>query len=249
MISVITPSVRPNGLEIVEKCLKKQTIKDFEWIVVTPKKLVNEIHVVCRLLTDPPKKPGDFWTLCKAWNKAYAHARGELIVNIQDFIWFPPDTLERFWQHYMDNPKSLVSTVGNHYKKLDELGKPVEEVWRDPRMRMDQGSFYKVDNTEMEMSMCSVPKKAILDCGGIDEEYDKGPGVQEKEMCLRLQVLGYEMYLDQLMEYRALEHGRLKKNWNEKYWKVIAPLYVKHIKELTNIKRPLNVGNIEKYLH
>lgn len=243
-ISVITPSVRPEGLDIVRKCLRKQTLTDYEWIVASPFE-----YKECDLwLPDPPKRDGDFWNLCKAWNNAYAHTKGQLIVNIQDLIWFPPDTLERFWMHYTKNLKALVTAVGNHYDQLDELGKPTHEVWQDPRKRTDHGTFYRIDNPDMEMSVCSIPKQAILDCGGIDEEYDKGPGVQEKEMCLRLEVLGYEMWIDQSIEYRAVKHGRLTENWDDKYWKVTAPMYERHVREMLEIKRPLNVGNIEKYL-
>ena len=237
MITCITPSVRKDGLDIVKRCLKRQTV-EYEWIVASP------FEYECDLwLPDPPKKEGDFWNLCKAWNNAYAHAKGELIVNIQDLIWFPPDMLERFWTHYKSNPKALVTAVGNHYdESLNNI------VWQDPRKRTDKGTFYKIENSDMEMSVCSIPKQAILDCGGIDEEYDKGPGIQEKEMCLRLSVLGYEMWIDQSIEYKAIHHERLTKDWDDKYWSVTAPMYKRHVQELMQIKRPLNVGNIEKYL-
>ena len=32
-ISVITPSIRPEGLKILQECLAQQTFKDFEWLV------------------------------------------------------------------------------------------------------------------------------------------------------------------------------------------------------------------------
>lgn len=240
-ISVITPTVRPKGLSTVEKSLNKQTVP-FEWIVVSPDKYHKEIKVKPDLLlSDPPKEEGDFWTLCKGWNKAYAHSKGELIINIQDHISFPKNTLERFWKRYVQNPRALVTAVGDHYKG----GK---KVWDDPRKRMDQGYFYRIDNPDMEMSMCSIPRRAIWECGGIDEEYDKGPGVQEKEMCLRLEVLGWEMWIDQTIEYKAEEHGRLTEDWDDKYWSVTAPMYKRHVQEMLNVERPLNVGNIEKYL-
>lgn len=245
MISVITPTVRVEGLRVIRDCLDKQTYKDFEWIVVAPKELHDKVDVPCDLLlSDPPKNEGDFWSLCKAWNLAYSKAKGELIVNIQDWVWFKPSMLERFWGHYQDNPKSLVTAVGDHYERLED-GIPAELVWNDPRKRQDMGTFYRVDHTEMEMTVCSVPKQAVLDCGGVDEEYDKGPGVQEKEMCLRLEVLGYGMFIDQGLEYKAIRHPRLTTDWDEKYWSVTAKLYEKHVKELLAVKRPLNVGFVK----
>lgn len=239
MISVISPTVRLEGLEIVKQSLDKQTFKDFEWIVVSPFEYKD-----CDVwLEDPPKEDGDFWTLCKAWNKAYANAKGELIVNVQDLIFIPEDTLERFWWHYKANPKHLVTAVGDHYDS--ELKKV---VWTDPRKRKDQGTYYEISPSDMEMSVNSIPKQAVIDCGGIDEEYDKGPGVQEKEMAIRLSVLGYKCYIDQEIEYKGIHHDRLTKDWDEKYWNVTAPLLQRHVREMLDVKRPLNVGNIDKYI-
>lgn len=248
-ISIITTTVRPLGLPIIERSLKRQTLKDFEWIIVAPEKIHEEITKILTipftLLSDPPKNEGDFWTLCKAWNKGYAHARGELIINVQDWIWLEPDTLERFWNHYQSNPKSIVSAVGDHYDQVDEKGRPMNTVWEDPRVKSK--GFYLTDANQIEMSVCSVPQQAVLDCGGVDEIYDTCNGVQEKEMCFRLMALGYEMYIDEDIKYLALHHGRLTKNWDEIYWNVTAPLFQKHAHELITGTRTLNVNNILKY--
>lgn len=243
LISVITPSVRPEGLEMVRKCLRRQDFTDFEWIVVSP----FEYEQADLWLKDPEKRDGDFWNLCKAWNYAYSQAQGELIVNVQDLIWLPPDTLSRFWNHYRGNPKALVTAVGNQYASVDENGVPQTVVWQDPRMRTDFGTFYEVAPSEMEMAVCSIPKQAIYDCGGIDEEYDKGPGAQEKEMCYRIDKLGYKMFIDQTIEYKAVQHGRLTDDWDEKYFKVTTPLFTRHMMELADGSRTLNVDCLKKY--
>lgn len=248
-ISVVTTSVRPTGLPIIEKCLARQTFKDFEWIIVAPKRLHCEIaellHINYTLLEDPPKNDGDFWTLCKAWNNGYANSQGKLIVNIQDWLWFPADTLERFWNHFENNPKALVSAVGNQYDSQDKYGKPINQMWEDPRITNE--GFRSVNPDQMEMCMCSVPRQAILDCGGVDEIYDTCNGVQEKEMCFRLMALGYEFYMDEGIEYRAIHHGRLSENWDDVYWNITAPLFKKHATELIEGTRKLNVGCLEKY--
>jgi glycosyltransferase involved in cell wall biosynthesis len=243
MISVITPSVRPDGLDIIKKCLKRQDFDDYEWIVASPFEYKD-----CDLwLQDPPKEPDDFWGLCKAWNQAYAHAKGDLIVNIQDKIYFPHDTLSRFWFHYQNNPKALIGAIGHQYSDVDETGKPVNVVWNDPRWRVDI-SFQDVPPSEMEMTMCSIPRQALWDCGGIDEEYDKCNGAQEKEMCFRLRELGYKFYLDHTIEYRAIKHGRLTDDWDEVYRNKTTPIFIRHMAELENKVRTLNVNNLSKYL-
>lgn len=251
MISVITTTVRPAGLFIIYKCLSRQTYTNFEWIIISPPdnlieidRLVGHSGLNTKILSDPPKKEGDFWTLCKAWNKGYATASGELIVNIQDFIWFQPDTLDKFWNHYQTNPRAIVSAVGHHYDRMGSR-EPEEMVWEDPRIK--DKAFKKVGPEEMEMSMCSVSRQAVIDCGGVDEEYDKGPGVQEKEMCLRLRILGYDTYLDQNIEYKAIHHPRLTNDWDDKYWSITAPMFKKHVQELGLGRRPLNVRCLSLY--
>ena len=97
----------------------------------------------------------------------------------------------------------------------------------------------------MEMAVCSVPKQAILDCGGLDEEYDKANGVQEKEMCMRLGRLGYTFWIDQAIEYRAVKHPRLTENWDDHYWNVTAPLFKQHGLDFLEGKRPLNVEYVK----
>ena len=248
-ISIITPTVRPEGLPIMARCLKRQDFTDWEWIISAPKRLFRAINdqlksiVDYRFVPEPPKQKGDFYRLCGAWNVAFREAEGELFISLQDWIWFPPDTLSRFWRHYQANPKAIIAPIGHHYQRI-ENDKPEEKVWQDPRARLDQGTFYEVAPTEVEFSLCSLPKRAIYDCGGIDEDYDKGPAVGEKEMCWRLDNLGYKFFLDQTLEYRALHHPRLTEDWDEKYFKISAPLLAEHIRQIKEGTRKLNVGYI-----
>lgn len=207
-ISVITPSVRPDQLEIVERCLKRQTFSDYEWIRVGPKEY--------GWLAEPPKRDGDYYSLNKAWNEALRTARGELWVSIVDGLWFPPDTLERLWSHYISNPTGVVSCIGHQYDQLQN-GKPEHLVWRDPRARLDQGSFYQTSPVNMELCVAALPIAGVREVGGIDEEFDKYAALSEKELCFRLEKLGYTFFLDQALEYRAIKHDRLSSEWDERY--------------------------------
>lgn len=250
-ISVISPSIRPELLEIVAKCLKKQTFQEFNWFIGSPQELFIEIDRLVgheydfTFIPEPPKNEGDFYCLCKCMNSLYRATKGELIIQITDGIWFAPDTLERLWSHYQVNPKGLVTTIGHQYDGIDENGKPSDMVWQDPRARLDQGTFYEVAPSEMEMCIASLPKQAILDCGGIDEVYDTCPAVGEKEMCWRLDKLGYKFYIDQTIEYRAIHHPRLSSNWEEMYLNVTTPLFIKHMDQLQKGQRTLNVDFVK----
>lgn len=207
-ISIVSPSVRSELLPIVKKCLDRQTLKAFEWLIVGPVKEAN--------IEEPQKKEGDYYGLNKAWNKAFRQAKGSLIVSIVDGLWFDPHTLERLWEHYQTDPKSCVSCIGHQYDQIIN-GKPEHMVWRDPRARSDLGSFYEVPHTEMELCVASFPRQAVIDVGGVDEEFDKYAAMSEKEMMARMYAAGYKTYIDQSIEYRAIQHPRLSTEWDKRY--------------------------------
>lgn len=210
MISIISPTVRPEGLEMVSKSLKRQTNKDFEWIIITPNpdKVVGLDAIV---LQDPPKEEGDYWTFNKAMNNAVEKAKGELIVSIQDYTGFLPEGLAKFWYFFENGyEKALVSGVGDKY---NEAG---QRVWSDPRKRTDQGTFYECYPNDIEFNYCSVPKQAFYEVGGMDEYLDKFAGMDHISLQERLDAVGYKFYLDQTNESKSLVHDRLPE-WDDNH--------------------------------
>lgn len=193
LISVITPSVRPEGLKLVEKALKRQTFTDYEW-------LIND-----------KRYKGGVWGLNRAYNALILQAKGELLVSWQDYTFGLPDALSRFWNCYYDNPQSIVSGVGNKYK--DESW--AVKTWQDPRQRVDQGSFYECYPWDVEANFCAIPKQALLDVGGFDEEMDEWFGMDARGVLERIDLMGgYKFYLDQANESFSLEHDR-PQGWDE----------------------------------
>lgn len=227
-ISVITPSVRENGLEVVKKSLDNQTEKDFEWLVCSPFEYKEAIWV-----KEPPKREGDFYGLNKAYNALLKQAKGELIISCQDMLQLPATCLETFWfWHENKNGMACIGAVGDHYLSLD----PPVLVWKDPRRTTQYGSFYEINPIDIEFTLCAIPRKAFYDVGGFDEEYDRGAAVGEKELCLRIDKASYRFYIDQSLEYKAIKHPRLTKDWDE-YYKIASDLYSKHFLEIQEGKR------------
>lgn len=74
-ISILTPSIRPEMLEITKETLDAQTFRDFEWIIE---------------LGDPKKG----FTLPADYNKMLRRAKGEIILSLQDCIRLEPNFLE-----------------------------------------------------------------------------------------------------------------------------------------------------------
>jgi len=203
MISVITPTIRPDGLKLVEKALKRQTV-DFEWIIGSPFK--PEVSIPHIWVKDPLKEKGDYWVIYKSYNAMLRKAKGDLIVTWQDYTYTPPDTLERFEFHFKQEPKTIVGAVGNKYD--DEEWKV--KIWQDPRERDDQGSFYQCYFNDIELNLSAFPKEAFYAVGGFDEYFDKYSSLCGLDVLARLNVLGdYDFKLDQTIKSFSTEHGRL----------------------------------------
>ena len=200
-ISVITPSIRKDRLEIVEKSLDRQSFQSFEWVVSD--------------LKDKPK--GYSWAFNRAMNDCIKRSKGDLLVSIQDSIWFKPDALGKFWYHFQENPNYCVSGVGDQYDDLDENGKPTNKVWIDPRKRNDLGSFYEVNPEDWELNFCSFSKTSLEEIGGFDEEMDKYYGLDNVAVAFRLDQVGSKFYLDMTNETYSLRHSR-NKDWDKKNW-------------------------------
>lgn len=79
-VSVLTPSIRPEGLKVVQKSLERQTFKDFEWLV--------EIGL-----------PARGCDLSASLNRMLKRAKGDRIVMLQDYIKIEDDALEKVAQH------------------------------------------------------------------------------------------------------------------------------------------------------
>lgn len=194
-ISVITPSIRKEGLSLVEKALKRQSYRDFEWLVDTS----NE------------KLPNDYWGVYKAYNRLIRKSSGDLIVSWQDFTYAKQDTLEKFWFHFTQEPKTIVTAVGNKY----EDNTWTVMTWKDPREREDQGTYYQCFYNDIEFNLCSLPKEALVAVGGFDEEMDKYSSLCGLDVVDRLNIIGgWDFKIDQTIKSYSLEHGRLPK-WEE----------------------------------
>jgi len=106
LISIITPSIRPKGLAITQKCLSEQTIQEFEWLV--------EIGI--------PRRGCD---LSRALNRMLKRAKGKWVIVLQDYIKIKPDGLDKFLK--IANEKELYT--GDVGMTLD--WKNVKWDWRE----------------------------------------------------------------------------------------------------------------------
>jgi len=201
VISVITPTIREGGLELVSRALRRQTV-EFEWLIGSP---FNPKIEGAKWVEDD--FGGGFWSLNRIYNKLIKAASGDLIVSWQDFTSATPQALEKFLFHFNNEPKTLVTGVGNKYTDTNWVAK----VWQDPRERVDQGSFYQCDFSDIEWNFCAVPKQAIYDVGGFDERLDfLGFGMDGYSVNERIFDLGgYDFKIDQSNKSFSTTHDRI----------------------------------------
>lgn len=225
-ISVVTPSIRKDGLKIVRDSIQKQTFKDFEWLIGSPfvpfYKGEAERHTRKReklygygILSHTPTTKwilddfrNGFWTLNRIYNKLFKQARGELIVSWQDYIATEPDALEKFWINY-EKTNGIITGVGDQYEGVNKFNQPEIKIWSDPRKTDTYGSFYEINWNDAEWNWCAIPREYIFKVGGMDEKLDfLGFGGDQMQICQRMNALGVKFFIDQTNESYTIRHSR-----------------------------------------
>ncbi len=167
-VSVLTPSIRPEGLKIVQESLANQTFVDFEWL--------TEIGV-----------PGQGHDLNAAYNRMLRRARGELIVSMQDYIKAPPNYLQKFWDAYQKDPKMFYTAPVGKVDNLDYIG-PIKWDWRAYADAKPQWQHWEIDSA-------SAPLSALKEIGGFDEELDGHWSSDNVNVGFRANLAGYKFGL------------------------------------------------------
>jgi len=232
-ISVMNLTARYGGIDILWANMKRQTMDDWELVLVDAlwkerekevKKYINDPRL--KYVRQNKPKKGALTNLAHADNQGFKACRGELIVCLQDYIWINPEGLSKFWFHHKatGNGKMLVTGVGHQYKKpgkkdiVNPKGKitvfkepytrrPEVQCWEDPRMRTDQGTFYKCYPQDWELNWAMIPRKIIYEMGGMDEQYDfEGFAWDNVNIAMRAYLMGYEIYIDQTNECMGFDH-------------------------------------------
>jgi hypothetical protein len=225
-ISVMQLTNRYGNIDILWANMKRQTIQDFEIVLVDGLWKEREDKVK-RYINDPrlkyvrqsEKREGAYTNLAHADNEGFKNCDGELIVCLQDYQWIPPDGLEKYWFHYEKDPKALVTGIGHHYANprptnpnglitvFDELYslKPEGLSWEDPRVGGQ--SFRECDPVEWELSWASIPRSVIYDIGGMDEQFDfEGFAWDNTYIAYKARINGSKIYLDQTNEVMGFDH-------------------------------------------
>ena len=233
-ISILTITTRNLFLAEQAKWLKRQTFKDFEWIIVDDlcvdhstvvKEAIGDdfryLHIQPPVIT-PIFEPG------KAENYGIVHCHGELVYFLADYIMPAENCLERHWEIHQQYPKSIISGLQievNFPPAQLEAHKSFGLTGEDPRMGFyHSGMFHlqKIDDSLFETDKFaaqnwwggrndSAPLETLLDCNGFDEDFDGGHGFHDDDLANRMMIHGATYLIDtKSIVYRFL-HQRSNK--------------------------------------
>jgi len=184
-ISVITPSIRPKGLEVTRQTLENQTFTDFEWI--------KRLSV-----------PGEKSDLCYQMNQAFEEAKGELIVFLQDYIKIGPDGLQKAWDFYQTFPDAAVTMpVGKILNEGDEVKWDWRSYWEK------EHSSLTIDYHRWEIDWGMIPR-GLLHEETFFERYDEGFGWENVDLAYRLHFKGVKFMLSPFNPGVAIDHDKLE---------------------------------------
>lgn len=190
-ISVVTPTIRPEGLVPLRESLMKQTFpgKDWEWLI--------DINVSGK------------HDLNASFNKMIKRSKGELIVFLEDYTSILPDGLERFWKAYQDNPNTLFTAP---LGKVDKFGDKPRWDWRAWKQDETQTDYTACGSKNCELDWGAIPRKVLYDIGGFDEELDNWWSMDNVSVGDRADKLGYKFLCVFSNPAVAIDHDKIIKH-------------------------------------
>lgn len=171
-ISVLTPTIRPDGLAIMQESLKAQTLKDFEWLVDINTTGEHDLNA--------------------SFNRLIKRATGELLVFYEDWTKITPYGLERFWKAYQDNPNTLFTAPLGKVDDVRDLGEAPRWDWRARKQTEDQSDYTDCRWQTCELDWGAIPKDIMYAIGGFDEELDKWWSMDNVSVGKRAYLNGYQ---------------------------------------------------------
>src|SRR5580704_2241162 len=127
-LSVILPTCRPGGMDVTFAGLAQQTFKDFELIWCDAIRKYREPYIQDELrkydfkykIVDPIDNIFPFAGFARCSNTAFAHASGEIAMITADYLYMPPDCLEKHANYHKANPHA--GYMGSHtYLEVPKL--------------------------------------------------------------------------------------------------------------------------------
>ena len=113
-ISVIVPTFRPGGFDILLNSLRNQSFQNFELIIIDMiykyrEPIIRDLIVGVDWgfdikYVEPIDNVFPFAAFAHMINTGLVHAKGEIILTAADYLWFPSDCLQKHADFHKTNP-------------------------------------------------------------------------------------------------------------------------------------------------
>jgi hypothetical protein len=153
-------------------------------------------------------------------NTAIAHARGELLLTIDDGCTFDNLFLERVWEAWAQKRECLSAL----YQGVDDDGAALASESNKDSRRIYLGADGRCvgkkggdPRTPPGQGFTAFPLEAALNVNGYDEMFDGSRGLEDTDFGMRLQLAGYFIALDRRHTVGIYQQGP----WSKKIFKQI----------------------------
>ena len=223
-IDVFTPTLRHDGLKIVGKCLERQTFKNFRWVIVdedyslkwASENLSKNLDII--YLPAKIQSPKRKYRIMNARNTPIPFFDAPLIVELQDYHWFPVHTLEKFKEIYFRDPMALVSayysivTFHNYEKAMESdvlMDEDVEIIDRtcryDPSLKGDY-LIVAPEYSGYEMNISSIPLAILKAISPLEESLDDGYQSDPHYIAMKAMEIGCHIVVALCLKGYSFEH-------------------------------------------
>jgi hypothetical protein len=243
-VAIFTPTQRP-GIDVTAFSIARQEA-DAEILWIVCDELFAERAQLFQQVVKPivncethhfylPKADGNQRNLAQAYNIAIEKARSwdaDLFVSLQDYIYVPPDGLQKFIDMYQkvdvgnkfpaiytgicsiteDPADEKVHDLNGLFTIFDEPYNKRPQVieWMDVRYRVNEkADFHYCIEIEYETNWAALPKSALYDERlYFDVSYDEGVAYENQDYAYRAVSNGYQLLLDMKNQVLSLPHKR-----------------------------------------
>lgn len=231
-ISIIYLTARLGSMDMLFGFVAHQTFPDFELIIVDhfyeERRQTVELmrrHRFPNIKHVSPNLKSDVYANSAGWNCGLRLAEGELAIHIVDFVWLPPDFLERHWNFYKKNPGHSLSVFVDRYKYppfgdlsheerctlsifQEWFDEGFAERWFVPENLIYQerkgakpedlvaGNYYEIPGEKIYLLGDSIPLRVMKELNGWDMIYNGGYGSNDIDIGVRANLASWKFVLD-----------------------------------------------------